>query len=195
MNRHWWVTCLAVVALSSGLASCSGDDEPDTKPTTPTTSASPTEAPQPKGADGVTVDIQNWESHAEDPAVLAFKKATESVNASANKRKILPDFRAGFSKKPLRTLVTNVRLAWRNNWHVAPVLHAKVRRSERQGSKVRLVMCQWAPSHAYLKKNNTPVKKPKRVWDQVVYELSPKADSWVITSFKLKGRCPGGAPS
>jgi hypothetical protein len=142
----------------------------------------------------VTVDVQNWEEYAHDPAVLAWKQATEGINASANARKILPALRAGLSKELERKYVKNVGVAWTNDWHVSAVTRVKVLRSRPLGSHTQLVVCAWVPSETFRKKGGATVIKPDQTWGRKTIEVTPVGGSWVVTSIVSKGTCPGGAP-
>lgn len=188
---------VAVLALLLGASACgSDDDKADPKPTKTTASPTPTTSTQPKGADGVTVEIQNWDAHADDPAVLAWKQATEAFSASSNNRKVMPGMRTAYSKPIFRKYVRNLQTyVWKNDWHVTPRIPAKVQRSRISGSKATLVTCLWAPAYALRKENGSLVAKTANKWSRENVELKSVDGRWVITKDTFKGYCPGGAPA
>ena len=188
---------VALATLLLGLSACGGSDgdKADPKPTKTSESPTPATPAQPEGADGVTVDIANWDAYADDPAVLAWKQATEAINASANERKVVPTLRKTLSKKLLRKYVGNIKLAWKNDWHVSSVVSAKVDRSRPSGSQTQLVVCAWAPSETFRKKNGAMVIKPDQKWNRKTVEVKPVGSTWVVTSLTTKGTCTGGAPA
>src|SRR4051794_36772762 len=109
VSRRLLVTSALLVSLLGATSACGGSDEPDPTPkATKTAEATPTPKAQPKGADGVTYEIQNWDKYADDPVVLAYKSTNEAIGASVNGRTILPAMREGLSKRGLRTYVPSL---------------------------------------------------------------------------------------
>ncbi len=195
MSRQLLVTGVVVAACVSGLAGCSGSDEkPDPKPTK-TASPTPTIPVQPKGASGVTYEIQNWEEYADDPAVLAWKTTFETLTGSTNKHKVLPAMRKQVSKKVFRQFVGGVNAAEQNGWHVKPVGKVKVGSAKTTGSDANLTMCLWGTSVGVYEKNGKYVGKPDKFWLRQTAKLELSEGRWVLTSFTYKGKCPGGAPA
>lgn len=188
----------AALALLLAVSACGGGDEKaDPKPsrTTASASATPTTPPQPKGAGGVTIEIQNWDAYADDPAVLAWKQAVEAFSASSNSRKIAPGMRAAYSESIFRRYVRNLKdYVWKNDWHVTSRVPAKVRRARLNGSTANLVTCLWAPANALRKESGALVVKTAKVWSREDVELTLIDGRWVITKDTFKGHCPGQAP-
>ncbi|KQV74947.1 hypothetical protein ASC61_08015 [Aeromicrobium sp. Root344] len=191
---------VAVLALLLGVSACgSDDDKADPKPTKTTASPTPTTPVQPKGADGVTYEIQNWDAYADDPAVLAWKQAVEGVAGSTNARKVLPSMRQGLSKSVLRTYVASIKQAWKGDWHVDKVGDAKVQSVRTSGNQARMVVCVWNPTTVYYDKNNKPIGDPSRAelstWARQKVTMRLTGGHWIMTAFKYSGKCPGGAPA
>jgi hypothetical protein len=194
VSRQSLVISVALTGLLLGVSACggSGGDKADPKSTKATTSAGPV---QPKGADGVTYDIGNWGKYADDPVVLAYKKTTEAINASTNRGKLLPAMRHGLSKSLLRQYAATLQEAWKKKWHVSDVGSATVRSASTTGSQARLVMCEWRPSFGFRDKNDKPVGTADPWWDKVDITMKSVSDRWIISSAKVSGKCPGGAPA
>jgi hypothetical protein len=147
VRKQLFVAVFAAVVLLSGLSACGGsDDKADPKPAA---SATPTTPVQPKGELGVTYDIQNWDTYADDPAVLAYKKTNEAVSASGNARRVLPAMREGLSRPLLRQYVATLNTVWKHRWHFLEEGSATVRSASSTSSRARLVMCEWKPSFAF----------------------------------------------
>ena len=196
MRRQSLVTSVAVAALLLGLSACGGsDDKADPKPTKTTASPEPTTPVQPKGADGVTYDVLNWETYAEDPVVMAYKVTNEAISASINARKVLPALRQGVGKAFLRTTVSNMKFVEQKRWHLPDVASVKVEDVSTTGSKTVLTACVWRPSYLYQDKNDKVVGTPDKWWDKEITKLTKSGERWVITSVDIKGKCPGGAPA
>lgn len=197
MSRQLWVTGAVLVSLLGGVSACSGsDDKADPKPTaTESTTAAPTPSPQPTGADGVTFELQNWDDHADDPAVLAWKTTNEGIAASVNDGKLLPAARAGLTKRVLRLYLPSLQESWKQDWHVKKVGKARVESARTTDSSSRLVMCVWAPSTGFYDKKNTYVGKSENFWRKQRVKLALTGDQWVVTSFKFDGKCPGNEPT
>ena len=196
MSRQSLVIGVALATLLLSLSACGGSDgdkaEPESTKATPTT-AGPV---QPKGADGVTYDIGNWDKYADDPAVLAYKQVTEAVQASANRGKVLPAMRQGLSKPLLRQYTAVIQEAWKKKWQVADVGSATIRSASITGSKAHLVTCEWKPSFAFRDKNGRPIAKTADLWwDKLDITLKSVSDRWIISAAKISGKCPGGAPA
>lgn len=205
--RQWLATGAAVVMLSGALSACSGsDDDPEPSPTK-TSSAAPATTPapeptpavvtQPPGANGVTYEIQNWDEHATDPAVLAWKQTLEAVGGSANSGKVLEPVRAGMSKKVLRMFVSSLQQAKRGNWHVEPVGKVRIESAETTSSRSKLAVCSWGPSTVYLTEDGKSPDGDENldVWSKQTFELALRDGRWVITAAASDGTCPGGAPA
>jgi hypothetical protein len=198
VSRQLLVASVALAALLLGLSACGGsEDKADPEPTK--TTASPTPTPtmpvQPKGADGVTYDILNWDKYADDPVVLAYKKTNEALNASINRGKVLPDARRGVTKARLRKFVANLQIAKKNDWHLPSVAKVKVRTSNVTGAKAVVTMCVWRPTIVVYDKANKVVGKLDVWWDREVTKLTKSGDRWVMTARETKGKCSGGAPA
>lgn len=187
---------VAVATLLLSLSACSGSDgdKPETKPTA-TTSATPTEAPQPKGDYGVTYEILNWYAHAEDPAVLAWKHFMEAFAGSSNQGKLVPALRGNVSKPVLREVVAALNQSEKNDLHLRPVGKVKVASAKTSGSTARLTLCMWGPSTGYYKKNGAYFGKPEVFWFKQQAVLKSSAGKWIVSSFAYKGKCSGGAPA
>jgi hypothetical protein len=201
VKRQSLVARVALAGLLLGVSACGGNDDEkaDPKPTEPTstqTTASPTPTTpvQPKGADGVTYDVLNWETYAEDPVVMAYKVTNEALTASINRRTVLPALRQGVDKAFLRTTVSNMKFVEQKRWHVPNIASVKVEDVSTTGSKAVLTVCVWRPSYGYYDKNNKIVGTPDRWWDKQITRLTKSGERWVVTSVDTKGKCPGGAP-
>ncbi|KRC65156.1 hypothetical protein ASE12_10500 [Aeromicrobium sp. Root236] len=187
---------VAALALLLSVSACGGDDDKaDPKPTKTTASASPTAQAQPKGAHGVTYEIQNWDQYADDAAVLAWKTAFETLTGSINAHKVQPGMAKQVSTKVLRQFVAGVNAAKKNRWNVKPVGKVKVDRARSTGSQATLTMCLWGTSVGVYEKNGDYVGKPDRFWLKQTATLKLSGGRWILTSFKYKGKCTGGAPA
>jgi hypothetical protein len=198
VSRQSLVTSVAVAALLLVLSACGGsDDKADPKPTKTTVSPTPTPTTpvQPKGADGVTYQIQNWEAYAQNPAVLAWKRTLESVSGAANSGKINKPATEGLSKERLRHYMTALRLAWKNDWHFKSIAYAKIDSSKVSDTQAQLSVCLWNPSISFYKKNGKASGPTSQRWDKQVVEMKQSAGRWVLTSTVFKGTCAGGAPA
>lgn len=185
---------VALATLLLGLSACGGSDgdKADPKPTKTTTSAAPV---QPSGASGVTYDIENWGEYADDPAVLAYKQATEALSGSINAGKVLPAMRRSIGKPQLREFTATLQAAWKKKWHVPDRGSASVQSVTKTSSGARLVMCEWKPSFAFHYKNAKAVGTDDRWWDKVVVTMKSVSGRWILSSVKVSGKCPGGAPA
>jgi hypothetical protein len=196
VSRQSLVISVAVGALLLGLSACGGsDDKADPKATKTTASPTPTTPVQPQGASGVTYDVLNWEDYSEDPAVLAWKTANESIAASLNHGKLLPGTRESLSKDVLRDYLPSLREAWKQHWHVKPVGQARIESASTSASTSKLVVCMWGSSVGFYDKKNAYVGKPENYWRKQNVGLTLSDGRWVLTSFKFNGKCPGGAPA
>jgi hypothetical protein len=196
VRRQSLVTSVAVAALLLGLSACGGsDDKADPKPTKTTASPTPTTPVQPKGVDGVTYDVLNWETYAKDPVVTAYKTTNEAYTASINKRMVLPALRQGVDKSFLRKIVGDMKFVKQKGWHLPDEVIVKVRTVQTTGKKAVLTMCVWRPSNGYYDKNDKVVGTNDRWWDREISRLTESGDRWLITSVDIKGKCPGGAPA
>jgi hypothetical protein len=196
MSRQPLVSSVALAALLLGVSACGGSDGGRADPTPTKTSASPTPTTpvQPKGADGVTYEIQNWDAYAADPAVLAWKQIFEASNGSINRGKLLPLARTGLSKPVLRILSGNLDRSIKSGWHVKPLAKVKVESARTSGSSSRVVVCLWAPSTGLYDSKGGFVGEPERFWKRLQSDLSRTSGAWVIDTNTLKGKCPGGEP-
>lgn len=199
MSRQSLVVGVALATLLLGLSACGGGDgdgdKADPKATKATSSPTPTTLAQPKGAHGVTVDIQNWDKYADDPAVLAYKQASEATGGSMNKHKLVPGITRILSKPVLRLVSANVANGKKNRWSVPKVAYVKLESSRTSGSEARLVTCEWAPSTDVRDRNGKLLGDVKREWRKYSVKLTSKSDTWVLQPIKQIGTCPGGAPA
>ncbi|KQY55772.1 hypothetical protein ASD11_14795 [Aeromicrobium sp. Root495] len=181
----------AGVALAVGLCGCSdGKSAPAPTRTAASPGPSPTPELQPEGADGVTWKVDNWEQHASDPAVLAWKQLSEALSASVNRRRLVPAVTSLASKKTLRPIIENVRFAWSHDLHVRPTALSHVVRADRRGSKVRLLTCSWATSVNYYDADGTYYGGPaEERWIKDAWTVEPVDGRWVVTSMDRSGRC------
>lgn len=199
VNRQTLVAGVIVAALAGTVAAC-GSDDPESKPTpkaTPkvTASATPTVVAQPQGADGVTVEIQNWTDYAGNPVVLSWKQTTEAVQASVNQGQVLPAMRRGMTKNVLRQYLPSLKGSWKQGLVVRPVAKIKVERVRTSGDSSTLVTCFWGPSTSLYTKAGEVVGEPEKFWLKQTAKLKARGDSWVITKFEFDGKCKGGAPT
>lgn len=199
MNRQSLVAAVAVATLVGTMAAC-GSDDPESKPTpkatpTVTASATPTVVAQPQGSDGVTVEIQNWTDHAENPVVLAWKQTIEAVQASVNQGEVLPAMRRGMTKNVLRQYLPSLEGSWKQGLVVRPVAKIKVARTRTSGDSSTIVTCFWGPSTSLYTKAGKVVGEPENFWLKQTAKLKARGDSWVITEFEFDGKCKGEAPA
>lgn len=195
MSRKLFTTGIALASLLVGGAACGGsadEVEPRPGPTT-TTTVAPT--PQPRGADGVTFDVINWDDYSEDPVVLDYKTIRESRSASINTRTLLPDARRGMSKELLSDLTDSMKFVESKGWTLPTTVKVRVRDVRTQGRQAILTMCVWRPSAIFQDNDGKVVGTPDRYWDREVTKLTRSGDRWVITSEDKPGRCRGGAPA
>ena len=147
---------------------------------------------QPKGADGVTIDIQNWDAYADDPVVLAWKTANEAIGASLNQGKVLAAARNGMGKDVLRSYLPSLREGWKQDWHVKAVGKVRIQSARTSVSDSQLVVCMWGSSIGFYDKKNKYVGKPENFWRKQNVKLTLSGNRWVLTSFEFDGKCPGG---
>jgi hypothetical protein len=197
---------MAIVALSSVLSACGGSDEEPTSSPTKTSSApaattpapTPTVPAQPVGANGVTYEIQNWDQHAADPAVLAWKQTMEAVGGSTNTGKLLEPVTAGMAKRVLRPYVQSLGEAWDGGWTLQPVGKVRIDSAATTGNKAKLVTCLWGPSISYYDKDDQPVGASSvdeiKVWSRQQVEMTSRDGRWIISKLEFKDTCPGEAP-
>ncbi|MEH3032839.1 MAG: hypothetical protein PGN07_02075 [Aeromicrobium erythreum] len=196
MSNRWpgaSSACLVAVLVLTG---CSGgDDEP--RPTASATSASPTptEDVQPRGEEGVTYDVLNWSDRSEDPLVLAYKTAGESLAASANRGKLLPSARARTTKDFQRTVSKVLRQAWAGRWSLSPEAKVRIESTKVDGSKGAVVACEWSASTSFRKPGGEfVVKSTGKGWNKMRSTYVRSGSTWRLDSLENVGTCPGGAP-
>lgn len=197
MSRPLLVTSVLLVSLLGGMSACGGDDdEPDSTPkASKTVDATPTPEAQPRGADGVTYEIQNWDDYADDPAVLAYKTSSEAIGASINGGTILPAMREGLSKRGLRTYAPSLDMAKKRSFHVLPLGKVKISSVTTKGSRARLVVCAWIPSVAYYDKNGKAVDNASKKWLKQDVGMRSRSGAWVLDTIEFTGNCKGGEPA
>jgi hypothetical protein len=203
--RQWLATGIALVALSGVLSACSGgsDDEPKAAATTTTSAAPatttpapiPTPAVQPQGANGVTWRIQDWETHQNDEAVLAWVHANETLAASINQGKPVAGLEQLTSKAVLRQYVNAINVSKQKEYRAAPEGDVKVLSSKTSGDRATLTMCSWAPTTAIRDKNNKVVGEGEQIWFKETATLSKASGQWVLKTAESSGTCPGGPPA
>lgn len=196
MIRQSLMASVAAAALLLGVSACGGSDSdsPETKPTA-TTSATPTGTPQPEGKNGYTYDILNWDAHADDPAVLAWKQTMELLGASTNQRKLLPALRDHVSKPVLRQFVSALNQANKNDLHLRSPAQVRVQSAKTTGSTARITMCLWGPTNGYYEKSGKYWGKPEVFWFKQDAVLKSADGTWILDSFDYNGKCSGGAPA
>lgn len=188
------------MALLGAMSACGSDDEPKaastTTATTPVaTTPAPTSPTQPQGSDGVTITIGNWEQHAEDPAVLAYKQLIEGIGASGNAGKIVPALRDVASKKVLRLYAPGLQQQWDNDWRVDEQGDAKILSSRASGSTTRIVACLWAPTTDFKDKSGKLINNQKAEWHKQRATVSVAGGTAKVTTISQKGTCSGGEPA
>lgn len=197
MNRMRTVLVSAVVGVAALSLGACGDGDPTPKPTRTTTTASPTPTvpPQPKGADGVTYDVQNWDEYASDPAVLVWKQLSETLSASVNQGRLVPRASSLSSRSMLRQILTNLRFAWSHDLRVRPVAQVAVLRSRGNGPRTRLVTCSWDVSADYYRADGTFYGEPESIWHKDVWTVEQQGNRHVVTSLEPSGTCRLKPPS
>lgn len=196
MSRPSLVTGVALATLLLGLSACGGSDDAKADPKSTKSTPSPTSTPaQPKGVHGVTVEIQNWDEYADDPAVLGYKQASEASGGSMNKHKLVSGITKLLSKPVLRLVSKNVANSKKHGWSVPDVAYIKVQSSRTRGGVARLVTCQWAPSTDVRDRNGKLLGDVKREWRKYAVTLKSQSGAWVLQPIKQTGTCPGGAPA
>lgn len=189
-TRTTLVTTAAAITVALGLGGCS-HDEPSPKPTRTTVTPSPTRTvpPQPDGADGVTYDVQNWEKYADDPAVLVWKQLSETLSASVNQGRLVPRASSLASRSMLRPILKNLRFAWSHDLRVRPVARVAVLRSQKNGTRTRLVTCSWDVSADYYRADGTFYGEPESIWHKDVWTVEQQGKVHLVTSLKPSGTC------
>jgi hypothetical protein len=196
VRRQSLVTGVALAALLLGISACGGsDDKADPKPTKTTASPTPTPSVQPKGAYGVTFEIQNWDAYADDAAVLAWKQINEAVAGSSNTGKLLAPMRQGMSKKVLRQYLPGVQAGWKNDWHVKPVGKVKVLSARTSSSSAQLTTCLWGPSVGFYTAKDKYFGEPEVYWLKQKVKMVLTSGTWVMDTVTFDGKCPGGEPA
>ena len=205
MTRHRGHLIGLVAALTLGLTACGGGDpsaqsstSPSSSPSTsaPTSTApSPTGPPaQPKGKYGVTVDILNWDKYATDSAVLAYKRAAEAFQGSANLGHLAPGFTQSFAKPMQRKLVSGLQFGWTHHLHMPKTVKARVVASRSRGATTTVVDCAWGPTYGYYDSHDKWYGTPERYWLRESWTLRKVGGQWKVTAGKSAGKCAGGAP-
>ncbi|KQY56066.1 hypothetical protein ASD11_16490 [Aeromicrobium sp. Root495] len=181
------------------LAACSGSSDakdPEASATPSPTATGPSVAPQPPGAHGVTYTVRNWEEYADDPVVLAYKQAYEGALASANDKKIYPEFRDGFTQRGLRDQLPGIKLAWPDDWSVPSEALIDVRSVKTTGNKASIEVCAWGESTDYRNAKGAFVDPDgTRQWNRRTAVLVKSGGAWKIDTRKVKGTCPLEAPA
>ncbi len=178
------IRCAAVAtALALAATGCGGDDKPsadpkpksssDAAPSEPT-SASPTATPQPASTTGSTYDTLNWDEYADDPALLAWKKAIEAAAGSIMGGKLLPGLRENTTPAMFRVYYGNVTTGQKEGWQVKPVTQVWVESSKAQGTKTTLRVCLWSPTSSVYLKDGSPVGggAVEQQWDRQVVRVT-----------------------
>lgn len=195
LHRAWGAAAV-VLLIVLGACSGSGDDKDAATPTPTPTPTATTPAPQPEGADGVTYDVRNWSEHADDAPVLAWKQALEAASASANKKKVLPAFRADFTRRGFRTILPTITQAWPYGWTLPSQALVEVRSSTTSGRRATVVACLWGETTSYRTKQGAFVEvKGTRVWKRATSRLALEGGRWKVASYAIKGTCPLSRPS
>ena len=180
-----WIRC-AALATAFGLAAtgCGAEDKPSadpepstsSSPATPTetVSASPTAKPQPSSTTGATYDTLNWDEYADDPALLAWKKALEAAAGSMKQGKLLPGLRENTTPEMFRVYYANVETGLEDGWQVKPVAHVWVESSKARGTKTTLRLCLWSPTTSVYLKDGSPVGGGpiKKEWNRQVVRVT-----------------------
>ncbi|MGJ9414312.1 hypothetical protein ACHAAC_16540 [Aeromicrobium sp. CF4.19] len=200
MRRHRWGAAVAAsaMAMAMALAACGGggEDESDSSPApepTETTPAGP--PPQPEGADGVTWEIQNWDAHAEDPAVLTWKQFNEAVGGSVNGGDLLAAARELSTREVLEPYLSSMEGAWQNDLVVKELAYVRVEESEQGDDGARLVACVWDPSAVFYQSDGEATGTVKEQWSKEVVTLEEEGDAFIISDVAYDGTCEGGAPA
>lgn len=180
-----WIRCAAAaIALALAATGCgaeekpSADPEPSTSssPATPTetASAAPTATPQPRSTTGATYDILNWDEYADDPALLAWKKALEAGAGSLARGKLLPGLRENTTPDMFRVYYANVQTGLKEGWQIRPVAHVRAESSRTQGARTTLRLCLWSPTTSLYLKDGSPVGggSVKKEWNRQVVRVT-----------------------
>lgn len=201
-----WTRRLGALAVVALLASgCGGKaEEPQADPTpsatpsqtptpSPSASATPTATPQPRSTTGVTFFIRNWAEYADDPAVLAFKKANEAGNGSLTQGKTLPDLRRWTTDKIFRLYLQQLAAAKAQGWKVPKRSLVEVRSSKRKGSTATVTVCLWKPSASVYFKDGSSVAggTVEKAWRREVVQVTKGGGSWRLADVKDPGNCQG----
>lgn len=205
MPRYAAATALALV-LPLALAGCGSDDARADEPADPATTAvtgapSPTPTPtssgpppQPKGAHGVTYSLLNWDRYADDPAVRAWVRINEAINASTNTGTVLKAVLQHTSKEVQRLVVGQIQFSWRNHLHVKPVARNRIKSVTGHGGQRTIVACMWTPSTDFYQSNGEFYGELERKWRGLRFGMAKKANGWSMHSVKIVADCKGGAP-
>lgn len=196
-TRFGAAACAAALAVL--LSACSGSsdaDESETSATPEPTATTPSVAPQPVGAHGVTYRIRNWDEYATDPVVLAYKKAYEGVIASANDKKIYPELRNGYTTKGLRDQLPGIKQAWPDDWSLPSEALAVIQDVKTSGTRATVTACVWGESNDYRDAKGAFIDPSiVRRWNRRVGMLVKSGDTWKIDVRKTTGTCKIEAPS
>ncbi len=197
--------CAAVAtALALAASGCGGEQKPaaDPEPSTATPSATPSETasappaatPQPTSSTGTTYDILNWDEYADDPALLAWKKAIEAGTGSLARGKLLPGLREHTTPGMFRVYYGNVATGLKEGWQVKPVAQVRAESSKTRGAKTTLRLCLWSPTTSVYLKDGSPVGggSVNKEWNrQVVRVTSAGGRSRVADVNFNAGICKG----
>lgn len=140
----------------------------------------------------MTYKIQNWDKYATNPAVLAWKQASEALAASTNAGKVLPSLRKNVNKATLREYVAAVNYSSKHKLVVPATGKVKVVSAVVDGRTAKLKTCLCAPTISVRTKGSDDADS--KYWYKETVEVRLSGGRWIVTSQIDKGRCGGGAP-
>ncbi len=187
---------LALAGLLAVSACGTGSESPAASRSS--SAARPSAPPeQPRGAYGVTYEIQNWTEHADDPAVLAWKQIEEAISSAVNNDK-LPDFvRDRVPAEILTNVEQNLDSARGRGFFNQKVAKVRIESAETTGDEAELVVCGWVPSTDLYQEDGTLYGQTgdAKTWRRTLVGMSAGPNGWAIASLEEDGTCPGAAPS
>jgi len=130
--------------------------------------------PQPPSTTGSTYDTLNWDEYADDPALLAWKKAIEAGTGSLARGKLLPGLREHTTPEMFRVYYANVATGLEEGWQVKPVAQVWVESTKARGTRTTLRLCLWSPTTSVYLKDGSPVGggSVKKEWNRQIVRVT-----------------------
>lgn len=179
------VATILVLAVSV-LAACGSDGSSSKTSADPWSTATisvPTIPPQPKGADGATLHIDNWAQYFDNDVVLGVKQLLEDYRASYNSGKLQGDLRKTTTKKVLRKVSKNLQAIWKADYTLPAKFEFRVESVKIDGDKATMKTCAHDINFVARRKDGSLTQKVKKNdWVVQTYILRKTDGDWRIST-------------